>query len=548
MDEMMVSDIEKWVRNGGTFVTLAQTGRHTPEKIDSWPISRLTGYKVVKIDRLKPDGNVDETGSLQAAPGQTMFADSWNGVTANGLHLQKAADDVHDLLLWEDGTVAVGMRPLGKGYVVELGAKFTGIKIPDRFEPGDMKQESRELQDMLTAVLRWRKVSPEPGHLAVANDSVLVRHSVTNNGLYDVWTLWNQSPKQEQTVSLNLDHNQAPFAIDVASGMKTSLTNSTLTNINLKTSDTRVFLTPIGQVTEAPEAWFNLQRNWWRGTTAPRPKVLPGASHRFSADLSQDWRFKTIAEGANANSMLSAKFDDTAWPSRELGIWDVKDAGGSGHGIFRKTFTVPAQWSSGLVSIWMLGWTGDGFVEKGRVWLDGKEVKPMDNHAYIAIGLPSLKAGTSHTVAVEVESRGVLAGLRGECWLSYEPAAPAKIDLAGKWSPSADGLTYTSPISLPGNFKTQFMKRSFTVDEKYHGQNAVLIVDGDPALVAVLINGKLVRHHHHMIGSRWSLNLTPFIHFGGDNEIQLVRWNSAGSGTVRQVFMGFYAANGYPRT
>lgn len=548
MDESMVSDIEKWVRNGGTFVTLAQTGRHTPEKINSWPISRLTGYKVVKIDRLKPDGNVDETGSLQAVTGQTMFADSWNGLTANGLHLQKAADDVHDLLLWKDGTVAVGMRPLGKGYVVELGAKFTGIKIPDRIEPGDMKQESRELQDMLTAVLQWRKVSPEPAHLAVANDNVLVRHSVTNNGLYDVWTLWNQSQKQEQTVSLILDGNQAPVAIDVATGMKTAITDSTLANINLKTSDTRVFLTPIGRVAEAPEAWFNLQRNWWRGTTAPRPKSLPGASHRFSANLSQDWKFKTIAEGASTNSMLSAKFDDTAWPSRALGIWDVKDAGGSGHGIFRKTFTVPAQWSDGLVSIWMLGWTGDGFVEKGRVWLDGKEVKPMDSHAYIAIGMPSLKAGTSHTVAVEVESRGVLAGLRGECWLSYEPAAPAKIDLAGKWSPSADGLTYTSPISLPGNFKTQFMKRSFTVDEKYRGQNAVLIVDGDPALVAVLINGKLVRHHHHMIGSRWSLNLTPFIHFGGDNQIQLVRWNGAGSGAVRQVFMGFYAANGYPRT
>jgi hypothetical protein len=159
-----------------------------------------------------------------------------------------------------------------------------------------------------------------------------------------------------------------------------------------------------------------------------------------------------------------------------------------------------------------------------------------------------LKAGSEHTLSVEMENSGVLAGMRGECWLSYEPAAPAKIDLAGKWTPSADGLTYTSPIELPGNFKTQFMKRTFSVDAKYRGTNAVLIVDGDPALVSVLINGKLVRHHHHMIGSRWSLNLTPFVRFGEENEIQLVRWNGAGAGTVRQVFMGFYPAEGYPRT
>jgi hypothetical protein len=66
MDESMVSDIEKWVRGGGTFVTIAQTGRHTPEEPNRWPISRLTGYRVTKIDQLKPDGSVQESGTLQA--------------------------------------------------------------------------------------------------------------------------------------------------------------------------------------------------------------------------------------------------------------------------------------------------------------------------------------------------------------------------------------------------------------------------------------------------------------------------------------------------
>ena len=546
MDESMVSDIEKWVKNGGTFVTLAQTGRHTPEKKDSWPISRLTGYRVVKIDQLKPDGDVNEHGSLQAAGSQTVFGDSWNGVTANGLHLEKTADDVHDLLLWKDGTVAAGMRRLGKGLIVELGAKFTGTKIPDRVEPGDTKLESREMRDMLTALLQWRRVAPEPAHLAVANDNVLLRHSVTNNGLYDVWTLWNQSPKQEQMVSLVLGDNQAPFAVDVASGLKTPLANSTLDNMTLEKSDTRVFLTPIRRVAEAPAAWFDLQRSWWRGTTPPRAKTLPGASHRFSFNLSQNWKFKTLGSEANASSMLGVKADDQDWPSRELGIWDVKDAGGTGHGVFRKTFTVPAQWNDGLVSIWMTSWESNGFVERGRVLLDGKEVKPMSNAGYISIANPLLKAGSEHTLSVEVDSHGVLAGLRGECWLSFEPTPPVRIDLAGKWTTSADGLTYSTSISLPGSFKTQFMKRTFNVDAKYRGTNAVLIVDGDPALVAVLINGKLVRHHHHMIGSRWSLNLTPFVHFGEENEIQLVRWNGEGSGAVRQVLMGFYPANGYP--
>lgn len=548
MDESMVSEIERWVRNGGTFVTLAQTGRHTPEKLDAWPISRLTGYKVVKIDKLKPDGNVDETGVLEAAGGQTVFGDSLNGLTANGLHLEKAADDVHDLLLWKDGTVAAGMRPLGKGYIVELGAKFTGTKIADRVEPGEVRPETRELREMLTAILRWRKISPEPAHLAAENSNVFLRHSVTNNGLYDAWMLWNESPTQEQTVSVVLGDSSTTFAIDVDAGTKMSVANGTLADIHLKASDTRVFLTPIGKVAEAPKAWFELQRDWWRGTTPPRPKTLPGASHRYSMDLSQSWKFKMLGSGASASSLVGEKVDDKDWPTRELSVWDVKDEGGTGHAVFRKTFTVPAQWNDGLVSVWITAWDGTTFVGSGRVLLDGKEVKPMNSASYVSIANLLLKAGSEHTLSVEMENSGVLAGMRGECWLSYEPAAPAKIDLAGKWTPSADGLTYTSPIELPGNFKTQFMKRTFSVDAKYRGTNAVLIVDGDPALVSVLINGKLVRHHHHMIGSRWSLNLTPFVRFGEENEIQLVRWNGAGAGTVRQVFMGFYPAEGYPRT
>jgi hypothetical protein len=548
MDDTMVSDIEKWVRNGGTFVTLVQTGRHTPEKRDAWPISRLTGYKVVKIDQLKPDGNIDERGSLLAAKRQSVLGDSWDGVIANGLHLEKVADDVHDLLLWKDGTVAAGMRPLGKGYIVDLGAKFTGFKIPDRVEPGDMGQESRELQSLLTAILKWRNVVPEPAHLAVANDKVFLRHSTTNNGLYDVWTLWNQSPKDDQTVSVVMTNNQSLFAIDVATGAKSSITNSTLENIDLKKSDTRVFLTPTHQIEESPVVWFDLQRNWWRGTTPPRPKKLPGAPHKFSVDLTQDWKFKTLSLGSGAGSLTGMKVDDDSWPSRELSVWDVKDEGGTGHGVFRKTFTVPKNWNAGLVSIWMTSWDGSSFIGGGRVILDGKEVKPMNNAAYISIANPVLKAGSEHTLAVEVESKGVLAGLRGQCWLSFEPTPPAKIDLAGKWTTSADGLAYASSISLPGNFKTQFMKRTFNVDAKYRDTNAVLIVDGDPALVAVLINGKLVRHHHHMIGTRWNLNLTPFVRFGEENEIQLVRWNGPGSGSVRQVFMGFYPADGFPRT
>ena len=221
MDQAMVSDIEKWVRNGGVFVTLAQTGRHTPEEPNSWPIARLTGYRVTHIDRLTPNGDVDERGTLRAAPGQPIYGADWNGVVANGLHLEKTAAETQDLLLWNDGGVAAGVRPLGKGFIVQLGAKFTGASISNRLEPGSNTPETRRLRELLMALVRWDKITPEPGRLSADNEFVMLRHAVSNNGLYDAWTLWNQSPNQTQTVSVELQNNESPsFRIDMRDGRR----------------------------------------------------------------------------------------------------------------------------------------------------------------------------------------------------------------------------------------------------------------------------------------------------------------------------------------
>jgi len=61
MDEKMVNEIEKYVRDGGVFVTFAQTGRHSPVKKDAWLISRLTGYRTVAIDKINRDGKPETT-------------------------------------------------------------------------------------------------------------------------------------------------------------------------------------------------------------------------------------------------------------------------------------------------------------------------------------------------------------------------------------------------------------------------------------------------------------------------------------------------------
>ncbi|HET6299832.1 MAG TPA: hypothetical protein VFG33_41100, partial [Kribbella sp.] len=137
MDEALVSHIETWIRNGGTFISFVQTGRHTTTQVNSWPIGRLTGYDVLSIDSYTSslaqpgqESYIPElTHGLKAAPGQRVFTDhGWlSTVQGSGLSLKRAAADARDLLLWEDGAVAAGMRPLGRGRIIQLGCHFEEI-------------------------------------------------------------------------------------------------------------------------------------------------------------------------------------------------------------------------------------------------------------------------------------------------------------------------------------------------------------------------------------------------------------------------------------
>ena len=74
MDEKLLGQVEQYVRDGGVFIAFVQTGRHSPTQPDSWPISRLTGYRVTGIDTYNQDGSMDARRYLAVAPGQDVFA------------------------------------------------------------------------------------------------------------------------------------------------------------------------------------------------------------------------------------------------------------------------------------------------------------------------------------------------------------------------------------------------------------------------------------------------------------------------------------------
>lgn len=559
MDEEQLRGIEAYVRAGGIFVTYVQTGRHTSVDNDSWPISRLTGYKTISIDRAQPDGRFDTPRKLAVLPGQTVFPEEFwrNAPPANGLSLVRDRSDCVDLLRWEDGSVAAGMRPLGKGFIVQLGVKFAH----DRIWYGNPEWTRRMFLDLLA----WTKVSKVPAVLRGADAPpfasntpgsyppsekharpVMFRHYLSNNGLFDLWMLWNSTKEPVQT---GLDFGpevNASIVLDGNTGQTVPLEE--VRNLRLDGLQTRCFLTPRAKLIDAPLAWLRLQDNWWRATETPTHPAVPDFQPKHALDLSADWSFKPLGAQEDATPFLSLEADLSGWQKRALGIWNLPDLRDVRRAVLRREFVVPQQWREGRVSLWFKSWHQSTFMDKGQVYLDGKPLGEASAHGINGMDITALCApGSKHELAVEITGSGTLDGCRGSSWLSFLPAPRASLDLAGEWSASDDVLRYDAKIQLPGAWKTYSARRVVTLPAEWRGTEIAVRVEFTGAgPIGVLINGKWLRRHHHLFGNRMDLVITPWVRFAEANELEIVSKDGPANFRLTAVALDSYVAGNGP--
>jgi hypothetical protein len=129
--------------------------------------------------------------------------------------------------------------------------------------------------------------------------------------------------------------------------------------------------------------------------------------------------------------------------------------------------------------------------------------------------------------------------------LNYRPDSLAHQDLAGAWEPALDGLSYTTPVAIPGDYKGMTLRQTVKVDRTHAGQTVVLRVSAkDSSIYGVIVNGTWISRFHHHIGSDFDIAITPYLKFGQDNDIVLFGGN--GPHTLNGVSLEFYAKDTYP--
>ncbi|WP_309386237.1 beta-galactosidase trimerization domain-containing protein [Cerasicoccus frondis] len=537
MDATLLEEIEAYVRQGGVFVTFVETGRHTPERPNSWPISSLTGFRVSEL-------GVSDSG-MYPAEGASVFHGDWKGVRAYGLSLEPVAPDAKPLMSWEDGSVAIGVRPLGEGYIVQMGCRFDKTKMPDRLEPADRPLPERivHLRRLFSQLLEWQGVDLIESKWSPENQYVLLRHFVTNNGLYDVWTVWNQHKESTLSGRIELpESNISKWAYDVVRGQQMEVESGGIP-IDLEPMQTRVFLTPRSEITKAPIRWFALQRNWWRAAVEPDMTEYAEPLHPHSVDLGKAWKILPSDGSEPEAEMLAIDYDDSAWGELEmLGAWStIPEYTEVSHALLRKRFTVPADWTDGFVEMGLHSWWQSTFVTKGRIWLDGQLVQDWSHKGIVnANPFNALTPGSEHVLAVEIQSDSVLAGTRGTAWLWHQREPEASIDLAGAWESSLDSLFYDASIELPGKYDAMQLRREVFIPKEYSDKRVRVAVHDVGGIIGVLMNGRWVMRFRHQIEDRFELDVTPWIKFGEINMIELSTREGPVRGEIRSVGLKFY--------
>ncbi|HEY3417135.1 MAG TPA: hypothetical protein VGM23_09655, partial [Armatimonadota bacterium] len=329
MSDELISAIERYVRAGGTFIALHGTGRSTLTEADTWPISRLTGFKVVG-ERQNAMITIDKDNPLLKRLAGQKFGGS--GMVINWMGTDHAKDplpvamqsteaDCVPLARWEDGSIAAGMRRLGKGRVITLGSSFWASKT-DLSGNGYGQQGSVEL-NFFNDIFAGLGVVKD---IDCTSEDVWARRMETKNGLQEWMLLWNGGREAVANLELTFPLNHQPSRVlDIVSGQPVKFTYRNgivhVEKFTMARNETRVFGVDRPLPLAVPEHWLAVKAHY-EGRVTP-PTVKPFTPPTPDTVVLEKFRFRQIDDATKATTTWATEpLSAPAWQEVGYGFWD----------------------------------------------------------------------------------------------------------------------------------------------------------------------------------------------------------------------------------
>lgn len=538
MSDEVVHSLEKYVRAGGTFVAIHLTGQHSPTEPDSWPISRLTGFQVKGQRRGTKLTLADDCWLLPRHRGQTFISEGvsidWLNVNRIGrdLALDPQAEGVRALATWEDGSIAIGERRLGKGRVIVLGSTFWRGAQDLRGVWISREEAAGILDDMMDGLGIYRPVRYDDRRLWMAD-------CITNDGR-DRWLIaFNTSFDDSITPTIRIACPDRPARIaDVVSGQElpSEWVNGEAVISAQSMAPLQKWILQIKRANlgAAVPYWFRFQCKYW--DKLPETK-LPPLPETNSLDLWQNWRFHllpgTTAEQAGDTDWAQPGFDDSTWPTIDLGIWQTQGYEEQGLGRYRKTFTVPPGWEGKRIFLWAAGYEWGVWRQQGRMYLNGELLWDwLGGNSFPRVDITDRLQPGENLLALEIDGHDPtgLSGLVGTVALYTRPNWAAQFELRGEGMEYGASYRPRQAVPVPGPFSGQALAVNFTLPKEWQGKRVWLQVDtGLHAywVTVVIFNNQQITRFHPT-GNLFEWMISSDANFGGPNRLILLTWAGMG--------------------
>ena len=529
MTEDMVNNIEKFVREGGTFIAFTETGRHTPSVRDAHPFARVSGFRTANM----PQGvqtvtfTKDET-TFPLWAGRTFKVNGEGKYTASNWlwnrTLEKTAFDAEVLATYDKGgKIAAGVRRLGKGCVITLATGFwreaadiKGKWVPSRYN---------KLMDEFCSQVGLKRTTDAAAY------QVWTRKATTKDGLEDWLIAFNTAydPQKNEPYAvktpLAFKVDKRPVRVydaftgkDVEGWTYDAEGFVRLPETEIGPFKTRIFAASkdISPVEGLETWWFEKTRYHKMGPLPKFPdfKPMKGTGIRvfelwdFSADGGKTWR----------------KSDNRTW---KLQFPDLKDYKGAA--VYKTTFDMPTS-AKGKTHVIAFG--VKTLYDKADLYLNGKKFKSFDQakvHRELcgdqAIDVSALlNYGGKNTLEVRMEGGKLFtAGICDIIWMYEEKSFEKTISLNGDWEIVMKDLLTAKPAKIPGRSFGRYLRRKVFVPASWKGRNIFFrFISPENTVSAVVINGQ-GRNKGGLspFANREVINVTELVKPGEVNEIEL---------------------------
>ena len=542
MEEDVLEALTRYVRNGGTYVALHNTGRHTSMDPDSYPISRLTGFKVVQQARhgkLRFEANLPLfrgwEGKVFAGYGSAL---DWMGrdhAKDAGVALEGQADGAVALARWEDGRVAIGCRQIGKGRAIVLGSTFWR---EGRDEAGAWRTRNDMERNFFECLFTDLGVARSAD---ASSADVWARKAITKNGLQE-WLLAYNSKDTDLKCDVSFRVSAKPAVVlDMVTQTPVAFEEAPEEWVKMKGvafagQGVRVFGVKRGGLADGlPFWWAEKTKYWKRGAAQPAPQPAAASANAIKLPATvpfDEWRFLPDVDGAVGvkAEWLQPDFDDAAWQKFAPVPWNLQDEklkDYRGTGLYRARFAPPAEWQGRRVVLGLYNFNTPIVYDEGEFLLNGVKVAAYKargwSQTYIYDVTYNLKAGPN-VLAVRVKGGKEFSGLAGGVWLAAERKLEPALDLSGEWQTAGADFLVTGKVKLPGHANACFVCRDIEVPAAWQGRSVFLHIEtATQWLGSVVVNGHPINYNGylHPFGLRADINLTPYIQPKRRNRVEL---------------------------